>query len=79
MKLGGGYRLVLANIVADVIEPLAPYAPGFLGENGVFVCSGIIDGRESGVEDALKAAGLRVVRHDSLEEWHCFVCEVEKT
>ena len=77
-KLGGGYGLVLANIVADVIEPLAPYAPAFLAESGVFVCSGIIDGRENGVEAALTAAGLRILRHDTLEEWHCFVCGREE-
>ena len=73
-KLGGEYDLVLANIVADVIEPLAPYAPGFLSEDGVFVCSGVIDGREDGVAAALKAAGLSVIRHESMDEWHCFVC-----
>ena len=77
-KLGTGYDLVLANIVADVIEPLAPYAPGFMAEEGIFVCSGIIDGREDGVSRALEAAGLRILRHDSLEEWHCFVCGREK-
>ena len=77
-KLGSGYDVVFANIVADVIEPLAPFAPGFLAADGVFVCSGIIDGRESGVETALTAAGLRVLRHDHLEEWHCFVCGREE-
>lgn len=76
-KLGGGYDLVLANIVADVIIPLAPHAPGFMAEKGVFVCSGIIDGREDEVSAALAAAGLRVVRHESAEEWHCFICEKE--
>ena len=78
-KLGGGYDLVLANIVADVIEPLAPHAPGFLAEDGVFVCSGVIDGREDGVAAALRAAGLRILRHDRLEEWNCFVCERNRT
>ena len=73
-KLGAGYDLVLANIVADVIIPLAPHVPGFLAENGVFVCSGIIDGREDEVEAALKSAGLSVLRHDRMEEWNCFVC-----
>ena len=73
-KLGGGYDLVLANIVADVIEPLAPYAPGFLAEDGVFVCSGVIDGREDGVAAALAAAGLHILRHDRMDEWHCFAC-----
>lgn len=74
-KLGGGYDLVLANIVADVIIPLAPYAPGFMAGDGVFVCSGIIDGREDEVEAALTAAGLKILHHDHKDEWHCFVCE----
>ena len=73
-RLGTGYDVVFANIVADVIEPLAPHAPGFLALDGVFVCSGIIDGREEGVAAALTAAGLRILRHDRSEEWHCYVC-----
>lgn len=74
-RLGSGYDLVFANIVADVIEPLAPYVPALLGEKGVFVTSGIIDGREEGTAAALEAAGLVIRRHDRLEEWNCFVCE----
>ncbi len=72
--LGTGYGLVLANIVADVIEPLAPCVPGFLAADGVFVCSGIIDGREGSVAAALEAAGLRIRQHKHMDEWHCFVC-----
>ena len=45
-RLGTGYDIVLANIVADVIIPLAALAPAFLAPGGTFVCSGIIDGRE---------------------------------
>lgn len=71
-KLGTNYDVVFANIVADVIIPLAPYVPDFLAENGVFICSGIIDGREQEVEAALTAAGLAVLRHDFMEEWNCF-------
>ncbi len=71
-KLGGGYGLVLANIVADVIIPLAPHVPGFLGQDGLFVCSGVIDGREEEVRAALERAGLAVTAHDRMDEWHCF-------
>lgn len=73
-RLGGGYSLVLANIVADVIIPLAPYVGGFLSEGGVFVCSGVIDGREDEVAAALESAGLKIEEHHTLEEWHAFVC-----
>ena len=71
-RLGTGYDIVLANIVADVIIPLAALAPAFLAPGGTFVCSGIIDGREDEVRAAIERAGFTVTAHDSLEEWHCF-------
>ena len=71
-RLGAGYGLVLANIVADVIIPLAPYVPAFLAPDGAFVCSGVIDGRQDEVAAALEAAGLQIEEHRTMEEWHCF-------
>lgn len=71
-RLGTGYDIVLANIVADVIIPLAALAPAFLAPGGTFVCSGIIDGREDEVAAALTRAGFTITAHDTLEEWHCF-------
>ena len=44
------YHLVLANIVADVIIPLSAQVPALLAEDGVFLCSGIIDTRAHEVE-----------------------------
>ncbi|MBO5556510.1 MAG: 50S ribosomal protein L11 methyltransferase [Oscillospiraceae bacterium] len=71
-SFGGGYQLVLANIVSDVIIPLSRHVPGFLAPDGVFITSGIIEGRQNEVRAALEAAGLRVVNHRCEEEWHCF-------
>ena len=70
--LGGGYGLVLANIVADVIIPLASLAPAFLAPEGVFVCSGIIEGRQDETERALERAGLRVTERRTLSGWWRF-------
>lgn len=72
--LGGGYQLVLANIVADVIIALAAYARSFMAADGVFICSGIIDDRADEVRAALERNGFTVVSHTSEEEWHCYVC-----
>ncbi len=69
---GTGYDLVLANIVSDVIIPLAPHVPGFLAPGGVFITSGIIEGRQDEVRAAIERAGLRVVDHHCEEEWHQF-------
>ena len=73
-RLGTGYALVLANIVADVIIPLAPYVPAFMADDGAFVCSGVIDGRQDDVAAALTAAGLSIREYHHKDEWHCFVC-----
>lgn len=43
----GGYDVVLANIVADVIIPLSAVVPHFLRPGGVFICSGILNTRAS--------------------------------
>lgn len=74
-SLGGGYDIVLANIVSDVIIPLAPFVRDFAASDGTFICSGIIDGRENEVRSALEAAGLEILEHLHEEEWHCFVCK----
>ena len=61
--------LVLANIVADVIIPLAPLVPGLLAEGGTFLCSGIIRERGDEVAAALERAGLRVVERTEKNSW----------
>ena len=76
-RLGSGYDIVLANIVADVIIALAPRIKGFLTEDGTFICSGIIDGRESEVEAALRGAGLMIADHMHEEEWNAYVCKIK--
>ena len=72
--LGTGYDIVLANIVADVIIALAPKVRGFMKKEAVFICSGIIDGRESEVCAALSRAGFVIQEHLHSEEWNAFIC-----
>ena len=63
------YELVLANIVADVIIPLSAKAPDLMTDDGVFLCSGIIDTRAEEVAAALKANGLTVFRRWEQNGW----------
>ena len=72
--LGTGYDIVLANIVSDVIIALSPFVRGFMAKGGVFISSGIIDGREPEVRSALEAAGFTVTEHLHEDNWHCFIC-----
>ena len=72
--LGGGYDVVLANIVADVIIALAPLVRGFLKAGGVFICSGIIDGRAAEVAERLRGAGLELLETQERKGWYAYVC-----
>lgn len=74
-KIGTGYDVVLANIVADVIIALAPAVRGLLAERGVFLCSGIIDTRAEEVAAALKAAGLHILETSTEEGWYAFAAD----
>lgn len=65
----GGYDIVLANIVADVIIPLAPVVPHFLRPNGIFLCSGVLETRLPDVRRALEDAGLRVTGSAMMDDW----------
>jgi ribosomal protein L11 methyltransferase len=73
-RLGTDYDIVLANIVADVIIALAPKVRSFMKKDAVFICSGIIDGREEEVRTALSLAGFIIQKHLHDEEWNAFVC-----
>ena len=74
-KIGGGYDVVLANIVADVIIALAPAVRGLLAEGGVFLCSGIIDTRAEEVAGKLREAGLNILETNTEEGWYAFAAD----
>ena len=63
------YDLVLANIVADVIIPLAPKAVELMAHGGWFLCSGVIDTRAGEVRSALERAGMTDIRKRERDGW----------
>ena len=73
-ELGTGYPVVLANIVSDVIIPLSAFVRRFMAPGGVFITSGVIEGRQDDVRAALERNGFTIESHSSDDDWHCFVC-----
>ena len=63
------YDIVVANILADVIIPMAPVIPARLKKGGYFITSGIIDFKEEQVKEAIEKAGLTVVEINHQGEW----------
>ena len=71
----GQNRVVLANIVADVIIPLSAVAGDFMTPDGVFLTSGIIDTRADEVAAAIEANGLTITRRLERAGWCAFRAE----
>ena len=67
------YDIVVANILADVLVPLTPVIVNQMKTGAVYITSGIIEGKETVVADAMTKAGLTVVSTTSQGEWRCVV------
>ena len=63
------YDIVTANILADVLVPLTPVITQHLKSGGVYITSGIIEGKEETVRQAVEAAGLSVLEVTRQGEW----------
>lgn len=63
------YDIVMANILAPILVELTPVIVNQLKPGGVYITSGIINGKEQMVQDACTAAGLEIVDVTYQGEW----------
>lgn len=63
------YDIVVANILAEVIMPMAPIVPARLKKGGIFITSGIIDFKEQQVKEAIEAQGMEILEINHQGEW----------
>lgn len=68
-KIGGGYDLLCANIVADVLIAMSGSFSGFLKPGGKLIVSGIIDMRKDEVLDVIKTKGFVLEETCEKEDW----------
>ncbi len=68
-KLGDGYDVICANIVADVLIAMSGLFGKFLKPGGYLIVSGIIIERADEVLDVLNAAGFRTISVKEKEGW----------
>lgn len=68
------YNIILANIVADVIINLAPMAKNWLKPGGIFISSGIIEGRQDEVRCQLEQSGYKITESFTSSDWYGYVC-----
>ena len=70
-SIRGGYDVVVANIVADVIIAMSPTAYAATKKGGVFITSGIIGPRGEEVKAAIAAAGFEIAEVHDQSDWLC--------
>ena len=63
------FGVVLANLIAGVLVPLAPMLRAELADDGALLASGIFVDREAEVVAAFEAAGLHVTARDAEGDW----------
>ena len=66
------YDIVVANILADVIIPLATIVRDYMNEGGYFISSGISEGKAEEVKKALVENGFEIIKTTQENEWVCF-------
>lgn len=73
--LGNDYDVVVANILADVIIPLAEIADEFMKPGALFISSGIINTKAEAVKEALICAGFEIVEVTQMGDWFSYVAK----
>nr|MBQ8252283.1 50S ribosomal protein L11 methyltransferase [Lachnospiraceae bacterium] len=63
------YDIVVANILAEVLVPLTPVIVNQLKPGGIYITSGIINGKEGLVQRAAEDAGMEIVEVTQQGEW----------
>ena len=72
-KVSGKYKVVCANIVADIIIRLFENVSDFMTEDGSLIISGIIDLRKDDVLSAADKFGFKIAQEEYKDNWCAFV------
>ncbi len=68
-KIGGGFDLIAANIVADVLIAMSPIFERFVKKGGTLILSGIITERADEVIEAVKSKGYTMLELREKDGW----------
>lgn len=74
-EVNGKYDIIAANIVADIINRMAPEIRSHMNEGAKFLCSGIIVERAEEVADNLRKNGLTVTNISTENGWAAIEAE----
>lgn len=68
-NIGNGYKIVVANIVADVLIGMSDLFSDFLTDDGILIMSGIIVERKDEVIEVVENQGFKVISVAEKDGW----------
>ena len=68
-EIEGSYDIVVANIIADVINEISQYVTNYIKDGGLFISSGIIHERLDEVIEQIESVGLIIEKVAKMGEW----------
>ena len=71
------YDVIIANILAHIIEKMITDAYARLNPNGYFIASGIIEEKRDEIQAQMKAAGFTIINTELQEGWVCIIARKE--
>ena len=74
-QVEGSFRVIVANIVADIIIRLCDDVKKYMTPDGIFIASGIIDERRDDVVAAMDAQGIEVIEERAQGGWVALACK----
>lgn len=72
------YDLVAANILTEVILTLLDTVNEILTENGIFICSGMLERNTHRVEKRMKASGFEILETRTKDKWVAIACRFKR-
>ncbi|WP_178197368.1 50S ribosomal protein L11 methyltransferase [Ligilactobacillus sp. Marseille-Q7487] len=69
--------IVVANILAEVLEPLIPQVPSCLNENGYLILSGIFWDKKELIETLLQKYNFEIIEILQRKEWYGIVAQLK--
>ena len=71
----GGFDFIIANILTDVIIEIIPDVKRLLKDNGIFICSGIVEENKEIIIRKLQSGGFEIFDIVIKEKWAAFAAK----
>lgn len=67
--------VIVANILAEILELLVADAYRNLKNNGIFILSGIIESKKDGLVKKLEQSGFTIAQENRIKDWVSLICQ----